>query len=81
MSAGFYVMLCVLSLHFVFFYVVMLILAIVFWVSSISDLGFLVLWYFYLQFPVIVLFWCSYVVLDCVACLVSAIYFCCPFSL
>jgi hypothetical protein len=42
-SAGFYVMSFVLSVHFVFVYVVMFILGIVFWVSSISGLGFLVL--------------------------------------
>jgi len=39
-SAGCYVMLCVLSLHFFFVYVVMFILGIVFWVSTISGLIF-----------------------------------------
>jgi hypothetical protein len=70
-STGFYVMLCVLALHFVFVSVVMFILGIVFWMSFISGLGFLVLWNFCLQFPVLVLFWCCCMVLDCVACLVS----------
>lgn len=79
MSAGFYVMLCVLSLHFVFVYVAMFILGIVFLVSSISGLGFFGVVEFLFTVS------CSCVVLvllcgTCVACLVSAIYFCCPFS-
>ena len=67
-SAGYYVMWFVLFSHFVFVFVVMFVLGIVFWVSSVFGYD---VENFYLCFPVLVLFWCCCVVLDRVACLAS----------
>jgi hypothetical protein len=58
-SAGYFVMLCVLCLHFGFVCLMMFILGTVLWVSSVSDFGY---------------FFGYLVVLDCVVSLVSAIY-------